>query len=84
MAIKRPDFPLPDLEDPLTAEFFAGAARGELVIPRCAGCDRWVWYPEPACPDMRRPARVAAHQRPGHVVLAGPSCSARSSPRSPR
>jgi uncharacterized OB-fold protein len=50
MAIKRPDFPLPDLRDPLTAEFFAGAARGELVITRCAGCDRWVWYPEPACP----------------------------------
>ena len=26
MAIKRADFPLPDVEDPLTAEFFA--ARG--------------------------------------------------------
>ena len=50
MAIKRADFPLPDVEDPLTAEFFAGAARGELTIPRCATCERWVWYPEPACP----------------------------------
>jgi uncharacterized OB-fold protein len=50
VAIKRADFPLPDLEDPLTAEFFAGAARHELVIPRCTRCDRWVWYPEPACP----------------------------------
>jgi hypothetical protein len=28
MAIKRADFPLPDVDDPLTAEFFAGAARG--------------------------------------------------------
>ncbi len=50
MAIKRPDFPLPDLEDPLTAEFFAGAARHELVIPWCAECGEWVWYPEAACP----------------------------------
>jgi len=50
MAIKRADFPLPDVDDPLTAEFFAGAARGELVIPYCAGCGQWVWYPEPVCP----------------------------------
>ena len=51
MAIKRADFPLPDLEDPLTAEFFAGAARGELVVPRCGTCEAWVWYPEPSCPE---------------------------------
>lgn len=50
MAIKRADFPLPDPDDELTAEFFAGAARRELVIPRCTACDAWVWYPEPACP----------------------------------
>ena len=28
MAIRRDDFPLPDVNDPLTAPFFAGAARG--------------------------------------------------------
>ncbi len=28
MAIKRDEFPLPDVDDPLTAGFFAGAARG--------------------------------------------------------
>jgi uncharacterized OB-fold protein len=50
MAIKRADFPLPDLDDPLTAEFFAGAARGELVIPRCEQCGRFVWYPAAECP----------------------------------
>jgi uncharacterized OB-fold protein len=50
VAIKRAEFPLPDVEDPLTAEYFAGAARGELVVPRCEACDRWIWYPEPACP----------------------------------
>jgi uncharacterized OB-fold protein len=50
VAIRRADFPLPDLDDPLTAEYFAGAARGELLVPRCEACERWVWYPEPACP----------------------------------
>jgi uncharacterized OB-fold protein len=50
MAIKRDDFPLPDVDDPLTAPFFAGAARGELVIPRCASCGAYVWYPQERCP----------------------------------
>jgi uncharacterized OB-fold protein len=57
MAIKRADFPLPDLEDPLTGEFFVGAARGELVIPRCEQCDRFVWYPAPECPECGGPLR---------------------------
>jgi uncharacterized OB-fold protein len=50
MALKRADFPLPDLADERTAEYFAGAARGELVLPRCGACGRLVWYPEPRCP----------------------------------
>ena len=50
MAITRATFPLPDVEDPITAPFFAGAARGELTIPHCGSCDRFVWYPEPTCP----------------------------------
>ncbi|MFM8237675.1 MAG: Zn-ribbon domain-containing OB-fold protein [Actinomycetota bacterium] len=50
MAITRATFPLPDVDDPLTAPYFAGAARGELVVPRCAACARFVWYPEPTCP----------------------------------
>ncbi len=50
MAIKRADFPLPDLADALVGEFFAAAARSELCIPRCGLCDRWCWYPEPVCP----------------------------------
>jgi len=43
------EFPLPDVEWPPTREFWAGAARGELVIPRCAGCGAWCWYPADAC-----------------------------------
>jgi len=49
MAITREDFPLPDVNDPVTAPFFAGAARGELLIPRCASCGEYVWYPAEAC-----------------------------------
>jgi uncharacterized protein len=51
VAIKRETFPLPDVDDPLTAPFFAGAARGELVVPQCDGCGRYVWYPAEQCPD---------------------------------
>ena len=50
MAIKRDDFPLPDVDDPITAPFFAGAARGELVITRCDSCGAYVWYPQATCP----------------------------------
>jgi uncharacterized protein len=50
VAIKRDDFPLPDASEALTAPFFAGAARGELVIPRCDTCGEYVWYPQAACP----------------------------------
>ena len=50
MAIRRDDFPLPDVNDPLTAPFFAGAARGELVITHCDACNEFVWYPQPRCP----------------------------------
>jgi uncharacterized OB-fold protein len=50
VAINRDDFPLPDVDDPLTSPFFAGAARGELLITRCATCGAHVWYPREACP----------------------------------
>jgi uncharacterized OB-fold protein len=45
----RPDFPLPDTSWAPTAEFWAGAARGELRLPRCDGCARLRWYPEATC-----------------------------------
>jgi uncharacterized OB-fold protein len=50
VAITRPEFPLPDVDDPLTAGYFEGAAAGELRIPRCTSCAQWVWYPEAVCP----------------------------------
>lgn len=54
MAIRRDDFPLPDVSDPLVAPFFAAAARGELRVPLCGGCGRYVWYPAPVCPRCGR------------------------------
>ena len=43
------DFPLPDVSWEPTREFWAGAARGQLVITRCDACGRYVWYPESPC-----------------------------------
>ncbi len=43
------EFPLPDTEWQATREFWAAAARGELVIPRCADCGAWNWYPPDRC-----------------------------------
>jgi len=50
MAIRRDDFPLPDLDDELSAPFYRAAAAHELRIPRCESCGEFVWYPEPVCP----------------------------------
>ena len=40
---------LPDTEWEPTHEFWAAAARGVLSIPRCESCQKYVWYPQPAC-----------------------------------
>jgi uncharacterized OB-fold protein len=55
VAIRRDDFPLPDVTDPLTAPFFAGAARGELMITHCDACNEYVWYPQQQCPQCAGP-----------------------------
>jgi hypothetical protein len=65
MAIKRADFPLPDVDDRLTAVFFAGAARGELVIPRCESCNRFVWYPAAEC------AACGSREAPRWTAVSG-------------
>ena len=71
MAIRRDDFPLPDVDDPLTAPFFAGAARGELMITRCDACGEYVWYPQRACPTCGGALDVDGGVGRGHVVLVG-------------
>ena len=42
-------FPLPDTDWDATRPFWAGAKRGELVIPRCDGCGGYRWYPAATC-----------------------------------
>ena len=45
----RPEFPLPDVGWEPTREFWAGAGRGQLLIPRCADCRAYAWYPVARC-----------------------------------
>ena len=40
--------PLPQIT-PVTQPFWDAAARGKLVMQRCADCRSWVWCPRPAC-----------------------------------
>ena len=47
----RDAFPLPDLDWPPLRDFWAGAARHELVLPYRAAEGRWEWYPDPEEPD---------------------------------
>ena len=45
----RAEFPLPDVTWEPTRPFWAAAARGVLMLPRCTTCSRLVWYPETPC-----------------------------------
>jgi uncharacterized OB-fold protein len=47
------DFLLPDLEGEDSAPFWAGTARGELLVQACAECGRLRFPPRPMCPDCR-------------------------------
>ncbi|MGH7804578.1 MAG: Zn-ribbon domain-containing OB-fold protein [Candidatus Binatia bacterium] len=40
---------LPDPHDPELAPFWEGCRAGELRIPRCRACGRFVWYPQLTC-----------------------------------
>lgn len=39
--------PTPTADD---APFWAAAAEGRLVLPRCASCSTYIWYPRVICP----------------------------------
>lgn len=43
------DFPIPDVDDPDYAPYWAGATRGELVLPECAACGTVRWPPRALC-----------------------------------
>jgi hypothetical protein len=44
---------LPDLRDPTASEFWAGCARGELLVQACGACGEWRMPPRPMCPHCR-------------------------------
>jgi uncharacterized protein len=46
-------FLLPDVEDPDASEFWAGCARGELLVQMCADCGLRRMPPRPMCPRCR-------------------------------
>ncbi len=58
-------FLLPELDGEDSAEFWAGTARGELLVQRCGSCDTPRFPPRPMCPVCRsidvRWAPVSGH-----------------------
>jgi uncharacterized OB-fold protein len=47
---------LPRLDDPVSAPFWAGTARGELLVQACGSCHVWRMPPRPMCPRCRSTA----------------------------
>ncbi|MEO6469154.1 MAG: zinc ribbon domain-containing protein [Acidimicrobiia bacterium] len=43
-------FLLPDLDDETSTAFWAGTARGELLVQACGACGVWRMPPRPMCP----------------------------------
>ncbi|GAA2849485.1 OB-fold domain-containing protein [Pseudonocardia halophobica] len=42
--------PLPDVDRPLTREYWKGTRRHELLAQQCSDCGRVRWLPKPMCP----------------------------------
>ena len=47
---------LPDVDEPTTKEFWAGCARGELLVQACDACGARRMPPRPMCPVCRSTA----------------------------
>ena len=45
--------PMPDVEDPLTAPFWAATAERKLMVQKCAHCGYLRWPPGPVCPECQ-------------------------------
>jgi uncharacterized OB-fold protein len=48
-----PAKPLPDLDDPVTAEYWRATHEHRLVAPRCTSCGYRFWPPEVVCPECQ-------------------------------
>ncbi len=42
--------PMPDVDDPVVAGYWAGTREGHLRISRCTNCHSALWPPEEVCP----------------------------------
>jgi hypothetical protein len=49
----EPTWLLPDLDDEISAPFWAGTERGELLVQTCASCGARRMPPRPMCPVCR-------------------------------
>jgi uncharacterized protein len=54
MAVSESGRPVPE-PDEASAPFFAGAARGELVLQHCGQCGAWMWPVKPRCVECWSP-----------------------------
>jgi uncharacterized OB-fold protein len=57
---------LPPLDDD-NREFWTGGATGQLRLPFCAACSRWIFPPLLLCPGCRSPAIYAAVSGKGRI-----------------
>jgi hypothetical protein len=57
---------LPPLDDD-NREFWTGGTTGELRLPFCAACSRWIFPPLLQCPGCRGPAIYAAVSGKGRI-----------------
>jgi uncharacterized OB-fold protein len=75
--------PLPDVDDPLTAPFWAAARESRLSVQRCDRCSATRWQPAPICPECLAPGGTwvdlsgegvvwsyATYRRPMHPAFA--------------
>ncbi|MEZ5169902.1 MAG: OB-fold domain-containing protein [Acidimicrobiia bacterium] len=59
---------LPDVDDPDSAEFWQGCARGELLVQACGSCGRRRMPPRPMCPACRS-TEVAWERMSGRATV---------------
>ncbi len=51
--MSAPAKPLPDVDDPETAPFWAATKQSKLVVQRCDSCGYLRWPPGPQCPECQ-------------------------------
>jgi hypothetical protein len=59
---------MPDVEDPLTAPFWAGTAERKLVVQKCAHCGYLRWPPGPLCPECQTEGGAWTEVRPSGTL----------------